>query len=275
VFGHRRRRFISMLLAGTLAVPLAAACQSTPASSPTSTSRRISSSVSREFAVGAAPELVVEDQVGAITVEVGEAGKVSVEAIKRANDQTTLDRIVVGFEQSGEQVRLEFKLPQGMGAVASGNPEVEFKVKAPANTKLDLMTEVGSIFLTGLSGGAVAEATVGAITSRNVKGTQELTSVTGAISVSGAAGTVRATVDTGAVDVEGDLTGESWARTKSGAVTVRLPASASLKVSVQGNPIQNDFGLTAQDGKLTGNLGAGTGGSLDISSSSLSMLLKK
>ncbi len=272
---RRVGRIIALALL-TLALLLTAACSLVASAGQQSGTGQVSSTVTEDFTVGAAPELVASSQVGAISVQAGDAGKISVEAIKRARNQGALDRIEVGITQDGNVVRLEYQVPQGLGGISSGDPNVEFRVTAPAGTKAILTTETGAIEVLGLTSGVTARTTTGAISTRGVKGLQTLTATTGGIAVASADGTVQATTVTGGIDVDGLLVGENWARATTGAVTVRLPASASLKLSAKGTTVQNDFGLSAQGGKLGGSIGAGTGGSLDATTTTgLVQVVKK
>ena len=141
----------------TLVLGLVASC-GLPARAGSSTNlAQVSSTVTREFDVGTAPELIVSSQVGAVSIHTGDAGKVSVEAIKRARNQNALDRIEVTLAQEGNVIRLEYGLPQGMGSVSSGEPTVEFRVTVPATTKATLTTETGAIEVLGLTSGVSRE----------------------------------------------------------------------------------------------------------------------
>jgi hypothetical protein len=262
--GGFKQRLVA-LAALPLALAALVSCTLIPSQGLQTSIGQVSSTATKDYAVGASPQLVVNNQVGKVSVQPGDAGKISVKTIKRALSQDALDRIEVTMTQNGDVVQLEYRLPQGMGSITTGEPNVEFVVTAPAATRANLTTETGAIDVSGLTNGLVAKASTGAITTHDVKGLQNLAASTGAITAGGADGTVQATTTTGAVSVDGNLTGENWARATTGAVVVKLPSSANLKVTAKGNSVQNDFGLANQGGQLSGNVGAGTGGSLDAS----------
>jgi DUF4097 and DUF4098 domain-containing protein YvlB len=271
---------------------------------------RQTETVSRDFTVGNAPSLLLKSDAGEIILESTDSGKVSVVAEKRAGSREALDQMVLDFKQNGDSIEVRYRRPANL--LKASNANVSFRVQAPAGTLLDLETAGGSVEVKGFangakvhtSGGSVTTSDLrgnqlldtsggsikvtravgdvrvstsgGSITSTEVKGSQSLTTSGGSIEAVGIDGSVQAETSGGSITLDGRLIGSNRARTSGGSVTARLPAGASLKVTAEGNRVSNDFGIqTTSSSRLAGNIGQGTDGTLDLSTSGGNVDIKK
>src|SRR6185312_6285783 len=142
------------------------------------------------------------------------------------------------------------------------NASVNFKITAPADSKLEVETGGGGVSARGFSGGIKVETGGGGI---------DVDGATGAMNLRSGGGSIEARHVHGTVDVS----------TGGGSVRVAIPASSKLAVdaSTGGGSAHNDFGIPddgeRHSGRFRGNIGDGSSGSLEIRTGGGSISLAK
>jgi hypothetical protein len=123
-----------------------------------------SSEVSQQFDVGSSPTIVVNNEVGSITVSAGTTGVVSVLAEVRARAATESEASALvsetRFDASGDsdRVTVTVDVPD---AGRGGSVEVTLTITVPAGSTLDVHTLVGDVAVKGTRGEAELGANVG------------------------------------------------------------------------------------------------------------------
>jgi uncharacterized protein YaiE (UPF0345 family) len=129
--------------------------------------------VSSDFhAIAKAPAtLVVDNAVGAITIDAWDKPSVEVNATKRGPSYDVVNAIKISVESSGHTLTVTTNFPSG-----STDSKVEYTIHAPAATALRLTQSVGAIKSTGFTGDVNEHTSTGAIesTMAALGGTQHL-----------------------------------------------------------------------------------------------------
>jgi uncharacterized protein YaiE (UPF0345 family) len=115
--------------------------------------------------------LVVENAVGAITIDAWDKPSVEVNATKRGPSYDAVNAIKISVESSGHTLNVTTNFPSG-----STDSKVEYTIHAPAATALRLVQSVGAIKSTGFTGDVDEHTSTGAIesTMAALGGTQHL-----------------------------------------------------------------------------------------------------
>lgn len=197
--------------------------------------------------------LSVSNVNGSIKVTGGRGDTVEIVAIKKADDQDTLDEIEIEITQSADSIVIETELPDsGKWFNRNGNSgEVTYQIITPANVNLDSVETVnGSVDVSGVSGNVVAESVNGHIELEDLAADASMSTVNGGISASFA-------VLSGQQSVK--------AETVNGKIALRLPRDADVDVSadtLNGSISGQDFGLKTDKGfvgsDLNGKIGNGS-----------------
>jgi DUF4097 and DUF4098 domain-containing protein YvlB len=197
--------------------------------------------------------LSVSNVNGSITIAGGTGDMVEIIAIKKADDQETLDGIEIKIRHSAESIVIETELPDsGKWFNRNGsNGQVTYQITTPANTNLDSIETVnGGVVISGVSASVVAES---------VNGDLDLTDLVSDASLS----TVNGSIDAEFAVLEGQQ--KVKAETVNGRISLRLPADADVDVSadtLNGSISGKDFGLKADKGfvgsDLNGKIGSGS-----------------
>jgi DUF4097 and DUF4098 domain-containing protein YvlB len=197
--------------------------------------------------------LSVSNVNGSITVTGGSGDTVEIVAIKKADNQETLDGIEINISHSVDSIVVETELPDsGKWYNRGGNGgQVTYQIIAPANTNLDSIETVnGNVDISGVSASVVAES---------VNGDLDLADLASDASFS----TVNGSIDAEFAVLEGQQ--KVKAETVNGRISLRLPTDADVDVSadtLNGSISGKDFGLETDKGfvgsDLNGKIGSGS-----------------
>jgi len=232
----------------------------------------------QEFKVGAHPTIVVDSSAGGVEFSAGPAGLVRIDMERQAESEDIARKLDVQLKQDGNTIRVHFS---HKNSGWHDNASVNFKISAPADSKLEVSTGGGGVAARGFSGGIKVETGGGGIEIDGGGGNINLRSGGGGIEVRHISGTVDVSTGGGSVRVEGTLSGKNRVETGGGSIHVAVPASSRLAVdaSTGGGSAHNDFGLPSDgerhSGRFRGNIGDGGGGSLDIRTGGGSIRLAK
>jgi len=200
----------------------------------------------KEFEVGAAPELIVDVDAGKVTVERGDAGKITV-YIESGNR----DRYRLSSEQDGDEVRIELEHKGLLGwfffpfDVISGD-EPWVRVEVPSRCDLDLVTDAGRIEIRGGVEGTIRARTgAGSIRMNDVGGDVRARAAGGSIHIDEAKGKVDAETSTGEVVVR-DSQGEFYLETSAGSIEIERASGRFRALSIVGSI---DFDGTITEGE--------------------------
>ncbi len=172
------------------------------------------------FSVSGTPMLVIDQNVGNISIATGQPGQVIVTVEKHASDVSadnarhSLETMTASLDQSGDTITIRT-------AASNDHPftmqSVDLVITTPSATNLSITMDVGSLAVDGLSGAVSATDTTGDMefTHATLQGTSHLSVTTGNLSINGTLAS-GATLD---------------ARVVTGNATLRLPASTSASVS--------------------------------------------
>ena len=235
-----------------------------------------------DFKVGARPILIVDSAAGGVELGAGPAGAVHVEATRKADNEEAARLLEVITTQKGDTVRVQF---HRSGGGWRDGASVNFRIRAPADARLEIRTGGGSVATRGFTGGAKVDIGGGGIEVTDAAGTLALRSGGGGIEVHRLQGTVDIFTGGGSVHVDGALHGRNRIHTGGGGITVALPADSKLSVEATSGAgsVRNDFGLRLPEeergwrpsGRLRGTIGDGSGGSLELRTGGGSIHLEK
>ncbi|GAC1332206.1 MAG: DUF4097 family beta strand repeat-containing protein [Candidatus Dormibacteria bacterium] len=181
----------------------------------------------------------VDNDAGSIEVGAWERDEVEVVAEKHAPDQAGLDLIKVFLTSGPGGARVGYTAPQPLQ-----DTWVDFTIRCPRRTPLDLHNISGEILLSGFQGPSRAATVSGAIRAARMQGTATLTSSSGDIDGAALEGTVHARSASGRVSLRGELTGSHRVETASGDIDIEGVDGCIDARSTSGN-------LTVE-GRLTG-----------------------
>ena len=270
---------------------------------------RSSDTVERTVATDGTLPLVIENRAGSINVRPGDAGEVKVSAELFAPSSHLLDEMTLTAEREGDEIvvrtqwpetrrgrraRLTVLVPSGTSVRAStlgGSVTVK-----DTHGNATATTKGGSVTISGTSGEADARTMGGSVRIADHIGSAHAATSGGSVHVGGhltskveattAGGSIhvegvdRATVDAstsgGSIRVRGRLTGHSHIRTAGGSVTVSIPSDSQVHVDAKGSNANSDFAqLDVSRGRLTGTLGDGSDGTIEMRTSGGSVTLSK
>lgn len=233
----------------------------------------------QDFKVGAHPTIVVDSSAGGVELTAGPAGSVHIDIERKAESEEVARKLDVQVKQDGNAIRIKFDhRNHGMFENAS----VNFHITAPADARIEVDTGGGGVSARGFSGGIKVETAGGGIDVDGASGALSLRSAGGSIEARHVNGTVDVSTGGGSVRVEGTLAGKNRVETGGGSIHVSIPASSKLAVDAWtgGGSAHNDFGIPSDgghwhSGSFRGNIGDGSGGSLELRTGGGSISLAK
>jgi DUF4097 and DUF4098 domain-containing protein YvlB len=205
---------------------------------------QVSEPYSRTVPLTADGVFSIENVNGAVSVETWDRNEVEIQAVRKARDAATLERVKIEVKAETARVAVSTEMERGTNGAS-----VDYRIRAPRHAHL------------------VLEVVNGALRVLEPAGPVEASSVNGSVEIGDAAGPVKAESVNGAVEV-GYVTLAAGAHdfeAVNGRVTVRMPDSVSGKFhakTVNGG-IQTDFPLEVHKPKygpgrsLSGTLGEG------------------
>jgi len=232
----------------------------------------------QDFKVGGHPTIIVDSSAGGVELTAGPAGIVHVDMERKADSEDVARKLDVQLKQDGNTIRIKF---DHRNSGWHDSASVNFKISAPADARLEVETGGGGVSARGFSGGIKVETGGGGIDVDGASGEMRLRSGGGSIEARHVHGTVDVSTGGGSVRVEGQLAGKNRVETGGGSIHVTIPGSSKLAVdaSTGGGSAHNDFGLPSDgerhSGRFHGNVGDGSGGSLEIHTGGGSIRLAK
>lgn len=230
-----------------------------------------------DFKVGAQPIIIVDSDRGNVALASGPAGSVIVEAERQAASDEAARKLDVTAALAGGTVRVQFRASARGGA----NDQVELRITAPADARLQVRTGAGNVEARGFAGTVQLESRAGNLKVEDLSGSAKLRADAGTLTAHRIDGAIDAESGGGDMHVDGALRGGSRLATGGGAVHVALPANSRLVVSAYSGAgaVRNDFGLpvACASGPCSwrGTLGDGGGGRLDLRTGGGSIVIAK
>lgn len=239
--------------------------------------------VEREIMCGAAPTVILHNQNGGVTVTAWDKDAVSVIARKHVREskgfwafvgfraqsasdasiQAALDEIEVDIASTPEKVSIDTVLPRHVG----GGRWVEYELRVPLHSMLELHTSNGRIDVTEVAGDLVLESSNGQIVTNKTFGNVRADTSNGAVTCRDAGGPLDLESSNGAITVQysGELAADAeiTCTTSNGSIDLTLPqrATFALEARTSNGRIRSDFPLTlpAEDNPkhIAGTVGAG------------------
>src|SRR5205807_937412 len=114
-----------------------------------------------EFKIGAKPTIVVDSAAGGVELEAGPAGIVKIEAERQAGSEDEARKLDVQTRLDGNTVHVVYK--HAGSSMWNDNANVNFRISAPADAKLEIRTGGGAVAARGFSGGVRADTAGGGI----------------------------------------------------------------------------------------------------------------
>ncbi len=218
-----------------------------------------------DFSVPAHAVIDVDSAAGSVELTTGPAGAVAVEAERRADTEERARRLDVVTRLEGDTLHVRFKR-----GPSPGDESVSFRIRAPADARLEIVTGGGSVVAPDFSGGIHVETGGGSIDVDDARGRVRLRSGGGSITVARIDGNVELDTGGGSIRVAGRLRGKNHVETGGGSIRVAIPADDALQVDASSGAgsARNDFNLPSQGhfvgGAFHGHIGDGSAGSLEL-----------
>ena len=270
---------------------------------------RSSETIERSVTVDGPLPVVIDNRAGSIKVTSGSSDTVTVSAELFAPTPQHVDEMRVVAERRGDEVvirtewpeqrrgrraRLTVEVPPGAAVTAKtrgGAVSVkDTQGSATASTKggsvtisgtngeADARTMGGSIRIADHVGAAHAATSGGSVhVGGHLTGTVEATTAGGSITVEGVdRASVNASTSGGSVRVRGRLVGHSRIRTAGGSMSVSIPSDSHVHIDGKAMNASSDFpDLVAGRGRLSGTIGDGSDGTIEMRTSAGSLSLSK
>lgn len=239
-------------------------------------SPRATVTTTHDFKVAAHAVIDVDSSGGSVELTPGPAGAVHIEAERKAESEDVARRLEVVTRLEGNTVHVQFRSP-GM----LHNASVGFRIRAPADSRIEVRTGGGHVAANGFGGGIHVDTGGGNVAVADVRGAVELRSGGGSIAVDRVVGSVEIRTGGGSVQVQGTLHGSNHVRTGGGSIRVAIPADDKLAVdaSTGAGSARNDFGLASDgerhSGRFHGRIGDGSAGSLELRTGGGSIALSR
>lgn len=252
-----RKAFVRPALAAALLVTSASAADAA----------RYTERFERVLPAGDAVEVRLTNTNGSVTVETWEQASVEIVAEKSldsrspADAKEVFDQLEIIVRDSDGRIEIETRQPRGSDGFfdwlfgRSRNASVRYQLRVPLGAELDVRTVNGSVTTEGAGGHQLLRSTNGRITVKAAQESVEAHTTNGSIQVELIAAPARLDVDLGSTNgsitlaLPRDAGGRIAARTVNGSVRSELPLTIEGTVSRK---------------RLSGELGAGGPGSIDL-----------
>ena len=199
---------------------------------PTGCLSSVEESFQMEKAIEPGTELKARTSNGRIKVNVGGAGKILVRGTKKARALTTskslLDDINIEVEKKDGFINVEVHHPKNSFTKQYG---ASFDIEVPKNTPVRLVTNNGSIHVSGVIGSVWVESKNGSLKILDVTGDVEARTKNGKVVISGEMKNILAETSNGKITVatSGAPTHVSHGSAKKAAVNKKLDPDSALK----------------------------------------------
>lgn len=216
-------------------------------------SAKVTEEESYSFPLNDGGRLSVSNVNGSITVTGGSGDTVEIVAIKKADNQKTLDGIEIEITHTADAIVIETELPGSDHWFSWGGDggQVTYEIVVPAGTNLESIETVnGDVVISGVSGDVEAESVNGDLDCSDLAANASFSTVNGSIEASFSR-------------LEGQQ--KVKAETVNGRITFRIPKEADVNVTadtLNGGINARDFGLETEKGfigsDLNGSIGSGS-----------------
>lgn len=211
----------------------------------------VASTHTQQFTIAARPTLTVQGVFGAVNIQSGNEGGVTVVEEKRATDQAKLDAIQVNVTQNGNTIAVT------VPPLSFPKEEIVLlTVTVPGGTDLMAKVTADKMEINGLNGQLEVENTGGTISASHIQGVAQFSLLRGVISVTDAKlhGQSYCRSNYGPLTFSGSLEpgGSYVLQTTGGLLDVTLPAASALHITIlydRATINRNDFGV----GNVGGN----------------------
>lgn len=165
---------------------------------------------SQSFDVGPDGEFSLSNISGDIHIEATSGDEITVEAVKRVHGRGNahlLDEIQIDISHMGNRVRVETRYPHGRSHHrghdhGNGGVSVEYRVRVPAGTEVDVGSISGNVFVTGVEGETSVHSVSGEVQVADTPNLVRAKSVSGDVQVQ----RVRSEDDLEIASVSGEVT---------------------------------------------------------------------
>lgn len=204
----------------------------------------------RKFTVSGHPRILIKNEVGTIRVNAGNDVKTVSIQTKRHTQRfgKSANKSWVSYEQSGDGNEISAEVERLFEPGVNLPQGIEFDLKVPAHSDLELSTGMGEIWITGISGQLSLKSDTGSIYVRQglLTGNSVLESGLGSINFHEAidpCGTYQFVTETGSVNVTlpDDTPFELDASTDLGSVTTVIPGMTMVHRTSR--EVHGDVGL--------------------------------
>lgn len=192
---------------------------------------------------------------GDVHINAWDRNEVKVDAVKRAYRPERLSEATIDVTNTADSISIKTKYPERNltfdSRTRENNPaSIEYTLTVPRGARIEDVSLVnGSLDIEGVQGDVKASLVNGKVQANDLSGEVNLSAVNGAIEVNAARLTESKGVNLNAVN---------------GSIVLIVPsgASAQVKASTVHGQINNDFGLTVEEGQyvgrsLSGQIGSG------------------
>ena len=223
-------KWIESVSAGSLAVLLAASITAAAVMANT-----ISEKYDKAFPLSADGSVSLRNVNGNVGVSAWDKNEVKITAVKYADDEEELGRVIIEVNPGPNEIAIRTKYPDRRGREHARGATVDYVLTVPRNANLDeIMTVNGNVEITGVTGKLSASTVNGFVDARGGMQSCELSSVNGR--------------------VEGEFTSlphgsKVSMKNVNGKIVISLPLKpdADIEASSTSGRIRNEFGLRDSD----------------------------
>jgi hypothetical protein len=208
--------------------------------------------IRRHFDVADGGTLRLDAGFGNIKIVSGGTG-VAVEVVRESHGRHAAEELAnhkVTFEQHGNDVVIDTKSENDRGWFNFSNLQVQWNVRVPAHTNVELKTSGGNIDLADLGGTVDAHTSGGNIKTGRLGGVANLYTSGGTVDVAGGAASITARSSGGSIHV-GETAGKVDVRTSGGSVTIERVAG-DVYARSSGGSIRVDEAMGSVDAETSG-----------------------
>ena len=191
------------------------------------------SNTSKTFDVSAGGQLIVETDIGSISITTGSGDRVEATVTASGNNA---ERFKAGFSQDGDTVTITGDYEKSSLWGWNNNPKVRFEITVPERFDVDLKTAGGSITVADLDGEVRAKTSGGSLNFGNIDGPVYGRTSGGSITLEGGTATADVRTSGGSISI-GNVGGEVSAKTSGGSIKI-ASARGSVDAETSGGSIK-------------------------------------
>jgi Toastrack DUF4097 len=180
--------------------------------------------IEKTFQVGTPARLIISNVRGSVTVLPGEAAVIAIKAFKHGNSSNTSNVVEMTQDNDGT-VRVETRYNESFFGLLSHPPKVEYSIRAPQNTHLEVSCISSSLNVSDLAGVFKLKTISGEMEVNNLSGPFKLSGVSGDITGSHLAGVLELSTVSGRVKLLQSEFPNADASTVSGDLILQTPVS--------------------------------------------------